>query len=191
MQVASVTTAVDGVPLPDFQLAVSLDLSHFQSGLASLIDELLPVGSIDLGSYISLSNEFSLQSIALDQFSLLQIARGVLPRVTLSVRVHGTTHTLSARLSLPELVGNAQAIINAVGVRMLLPQCIIDANCSGSKRCDHRSWPWSCTSSCPFPCGSLPVPLLGCFDGVPCPSLPDLPDLPSLPFAAGVEVATV
>eukprot|EP00698_Gefionella_okellyi_P004047 TRINITY_DN1376_c0_g1_i1.p1 TRINITY_DN1376_c0_g1~~TRINITY_DN1376_c0_g1_i1.p1 ORF type:complete len:1063 (+),score=222.35 TRINITY_DN1376_c0_g1_i1:86-3274(+) len=177
VSMATVPVVVSAIPVTDFQLSIVLHLPTFQAALTSAIDSLLPI-SITLPSQLNLANTFSLTTVSLTGFSLVGIAQGNFPTLSATVVVAGTQHTLSVQLQLSGLTQSPQQLLLQAGLHRVLPQCIVNSHCSGSQVCDHRSWPWSCISSCPFPCGSLIIPAVGCFDGIPCPPLPHV----GLPF---------
>jgi hypothetical protein len=179
--VASVDTTFSGVPLTDLSLSVGLALPSLQTALQSLVATVLPTASVSLPSQlISIADTFRISAVSMTDLSLLQLARGHGPLLSATVVIDGNTHTLSTRLDVSDLSQTSlTALLSKLGVQALLPACIIDANCPGSGRCDHRDWPWTCISSCPGICSAISVPSIGCFDNpVSCPNLPDLPNLP-------------
>jgi len=151
--------------VPDFVLSFSLVFTTVSEAIVDFVEFLFP--EVDLGplsdilsGIAELSDLFSIESIALSDFSLFGLFDGELPVLELELIVLGEEYTVDTSVGLDDFALSFDSFLRASNLDTYAPSCIYNSHCDSDEKCDHTKEIWSCVADC----GSEhDVPLIGCF----------------------------
>lgn len=147
------------IALPDLQFGFDIPVAAVVDGLLRFISSVLPFDFSAINSVLSriglptLQDIFKiigLKRIALQDFSLVDLAQGTFPTFIVELRVLGNDVKLVVKLNPKAWIDDLISLFKSINLRSLLPECVVNANCRGGDVCDHTRG-WKCYSSCKFP----------------------------------------
>eukprot|EP00003_Mantamonas_plastica_P022273 TRINITY_DN3750_c0_g1_i3.p1 TRINITY_DN3750_c0_g1~~TRINITY_DN3750_c0_g1_i3.p1 ORF type:complete len:1006 (-),score=382.25 TRINITY_DN3750_c0_g1_i3:35-3052(-) len=170
-----VTLAGKLVSATDFQLNLDMRFSlvSFANALIGIVNDIAPfdLPTIDQeldanGVPVIKSNDIlSIQSVSITDFSMLDIAQGDFPKITVEFKLVGKTVKVESDMDFSDFkLGSVLDVIKKLKIKDLISGtfCITNAQCSGdTPKCNHKGTPWTCVASCPS--GTVSVGGTGCW----------------------------
>jgi hypothetical protein len=147
------------IALPDLQFGFDIPVAAIVDGLLKFISSVLPFDFSAINSVLSriglptLQDIFKivgLKRVALQDFSLVDLAQGTFPTFIVELTVLGNDVKLVVKLNPKAWIDDLISLFKSINLRSLLPECVINANCGGGNVCDHTRG-WKCYSGCKFP----------------------------------------